>query len=158
MIKIMFKVMGLSETFTQIYWETLVVVVMLTIWGALVDCMIFPGGDGRPDSAPAGSGGLVRGELQLVLRGSQSSDWQVWLYILTTITVSSLPWFWKTILYSYDTRTVILTVWSHLLQVGLQLVLVILALVFLSFGPLRWNIFSIGPLNVIAVREGLSGK
>ena len=51
-------------------------------------------------------------------------------------------------------RTVILTVWSHLLQVGLQLGLVILALLALSFGPLHWNIFSIGPLNVIAVREG----
>ena len=51
-------------------------------------------------------------------------------------------------------RTVILTVWSHLLQVGLQLGLVILALLALSLGPLHWNIFSIGPLNVIAVRGG----
>ena len=53
------------------------------------------------------------------------------------------------------TRTVILTVWSHLLQVGLQLGLVVLALLALNLGPLGWNIFSLGPLNVIAVTSVL---
>ena len=48
--------------------------------------------------------------------------------------------------------------WSHLLQVGLQLGLVVLALLALSLGPLHWNIFSIGPLNVIAVGKGRGGE
>ena len=61
-----------------------------------------------------------------------------------------LTWYFVTECQDSD-RTCILTLPAHLATVGLHLLLLLLLLVFLKLGPLHWEVFSVGPLDVILV-------